>query len=779
MHPLFLPPAPLPTARTGKLSLHHIRVSRPSTKLSNDHRSTLSMRAGDPKKVHPLRVAPLALLALLLPNRAQATPHHLMDLTASAQHAASATPGTHATFNAPSHAVHVIKKCPTVATAMAPNPSLRDRLSFYLAEYLMWNPGAKVLSLFAVTLLCMYLGSFLYRLADPEKAEAQSPFWHSVRAIANPLEDDWQKNSLRTTSIMLAAIGMVVFAILVGMVTESVETAVANADGEMARVVVSDHILVCGWGKHVSQILKDVNQVSTKTKVVVLAAPEEKEAVFSEIRSALTEEQRRNLRVFYRPGVPIIEDDLARVAASRASKILLVNPRRGDRVDADRLILSRALALRQNLPTFNGDIVAELNSVRDEAILRSILGDTKARSVETVNAEQLLFRFMAQAIRQPGLADVVAQLMGDDPANVFHVLPAKVAAPGLVGTNVADLRPTSVPGSVLCGMFDDSGVVQIATGGSFEGTAPTIAPETNLLLLGTAQKTGMPKKNVTVTRGAATMMSSFNLAVEKRLRPAPESFLVCGWRTDMEDMLRELDSVLAPGSKITILDLDTPDSVALGLKNLSVTTIKQRADRYENLEALLNSKAKPYDNVVLLGSAIGDDAEARSRSGREEDTKTLASLVYVNELLEKQRDELGGKKGSPKTTMVTVEFINERVASMAKEQNNIANAILPQNLSAKIAAQTVRDNRLNAVWRELLSQEGREVYIRPTAVYEDLAGTRVSFANMIDRLAREKDDIVIGYISKDGNVVINPQGDEKFRAREWDSHDMLVVLSEE
>lgn len=208
-----------------------------------------------------------------------------------------------------------------------------------------------------------------------------------------------------------------------------------------------------------------------------------------------------------------------------------------------------------------------------------------------------------------------------------------------------------------------------------------------------------------------------------------------------------------------------------------MTCVKKKADRYETLASFIKEGSKSYNHVVILGSALGDDAENDSRVTREEDSKTLATLMYVNDLLEKQRS---ASKKTGKPTVVTVEFLNEGVATMAKEEGNVTNAILPQALSSKIAAQTVRDFRLNEVWRELLSQKGREVYLRPAGSYKQIAGERMSFASVSDALATSNDDIVIGFIPRHSpRVKINPQEGERYQTRIWDKRDTLIVLSEE
>lgn len=604
---------------------------------------------------------------------------------------------------------------------------------------------------------------------------------HAVRAIANPLEDDWQKNSLRATSITLAAFGMVVFAILVGMVTETVESIVRNADGENTRVLVSDHIVVCDWGPHVAQIIKDVNDVTSDVKVVVLAAPDKKQALMDDIRSLLPDDAQKNMRIYYRPGAPTVPQDLLRVNASQARKIILVSGREGDPVDRDRIILSRALALRQNLPAFRGDIVAELSSTRDESLVQAILGRSKARTVETINTEQLLFRFMAQAIRQPGLADIVSLLMGDNQMSVFHITSAKEAAPQLVGTNFSDMRPTSVPGAILCGFVDSNGV-HMQTAPKYGGLE-TIKPDTEMLLLGATKAMRsivMPANQgpLELSPSMAGMMQRFIQNHSRAKRGHPERFLVLGWRKDMESMLQELDNVLPRGSSVRIVDQDVPDKLYLSLRHLKVELVKKRADRYENIESLVTGRSRPYDHVVVIGASVGRDSDNGMETSRNDDARTLATLVYVNDVLAKQRTERNMSRD--KQPLVTVEFLREDVARMIKEQSDIANAILPQNLGSKITAQTVRDSRLNAVWRELLSQEGREVYLRPVSAYKGFAKTRSSFATLADQLAKSSDDILIGFIpSYIPKVKINPQGPERFTAREWNENDILIVLSNE
>lgn len=565
------------------------------------------------------------------------------------------------------------------------------------------------------------------------------------------------------------------------MITEAVESGIASADGGSSRVVASGHTLICGWNHNTPKIISDINAVSdTRTKFVLLVAESEKDLMMEELREALSEEQQKRISISVRSGTPVLPQDLDKVAASRANKIILSAGRGISASESDRRILSRALALRSNVPLFSGDVVAELSSSRDELILQSIFKSTSAKSVQAVSAERLLFRFMAQAVRQVGLADCVAELMGEDRTTVFHVLPLTAAAPNLVGMNFRDVRPTAIPGSIVAGYVDPSSgkVVIAASGGS---TSHQLTAQSELLLLGVPKS----RQGKFAPLKAAVKRSDQSKVIAPRPsvgRRAVENILVCGWRPGtMPDFLAELDTVLPRGSSLTIVDDDAPDlsdkaiASQLKMKNVSLTTVRKSAADFGTLKQLLGGRSKFFDHVVILSSALGNDSSgttAREYSGAEEDSKALTSLCYVNELLKAREHKHGA------STSVTVEFMNEKVADIARKNDSVTNVIMPDALSAHIAAQTIRDSRLNSVWSELVSQDGKEVYLRPASEYLKTPSGAASFADIATDAASERDEIVLGFITRDGESILNPSGNGRFSSRSWTAEDQIVVLAD-
>lgn len=727
--------------------------------------------------------------------------------------AGAAAPGARAAPVAPVASVGT----PAAATgAPALAFGLSDRIIFAVDEFVQWNPAARLMALTLLSVALIGTGAVLFRRADPGRKEVTSPVWSAVRAYVNPMEDDWNSNVLRVVSCINAAAGMIFFALLVGMVTEGVEASLKRIDSGTSAVVASNHVLVCGWNGHVPRMLASIYQTNPATRVVVLATSRERSELVSELSDVLTPEQRRRIKLMVRPGVPILKEDLARVAAARASRIVLVasSPAGGDAVvspaareEANRLVISRALALRDALPNYKGGVLAELSSSRDEAIVQKILAPMGAR-VHTLNTDLALHKFLAQATRQPGLCEVIARLMGDAPAESFRVVPVETAAPHLLGRRLSEVSPTAVPGSILCGALDAvTGAMHLGVGNATHvGDAP-LGPESRLVLLGDRPGSKAAAKVASaVPAGASTAAAP--LLAEPLTVPirssvgtpkGPESILICGWRPDLVATLEELGASVPRGSTVTIVapeaDLDLPKAAG----NAKVEHVCGNPGQYDALRAALTRRAhgrrrgrgRPaHDHVLVLSSALNGGASELSADSLEEDSKSLASLAYVIAALDTDGD------GVPDNVHVAAEFMSARVGEIAAAENAVGNVIMPRVLASRLAAQAVRDSSVYRLWMELLSQTGREVYVRPATEYIGAPGQAAadagpdtpepvlaSFAQLARSVAAARDDVVLGYVpvGSDGmaGAVLNPTDADRDTVRAWGPGDQLIVMSNE
>lgn len=83
------------------------------------------------------------------------------------------------------------------------------------------------------------------------------------------------------------------------------------------------------------------------------------------------------------------------------------------------------------------------------------------------------------------------------------------------------------------------------------------------------------------------------------------------------------------------------------------------------------------------------------------------------------------------------------------------------------------------MWSEILSQKGKEVYLKNASVYVKSPTGEASFESISTDAASERDEIVLGYVSQEGERVINPSGPARFETRTWAPGDLIVALADD
>mmetsp|Transcript_9244 Transcript_9244/g.27824 ORF Transcript_9244/g.27824 Transcript_9244/m.27824 type:complete len:729 (+) Transcript_9244:103-2289(+) len=616
-------------------------------------------------------------------------------------------------------------------------------VGFWLSEFLMWSPIAKVTALLVLCVVVAYLGASLFKMVDPKLDEVDAPLWRSIRAIVNPFEDDFAQPKTRIVSSALAITGTIFFGILVGMVTSTVEETVNALPNTTVPVLVSDHVVVAGWNSNLPLALSNV--AGSGIRKVAVVTSRNCEDVVSDLRERLG--SSTGGRVYVRAGSPMLRRDMDRVRAMDA-KTLLIVPDKTYRRDPDaKDVISKALAIRSNLTNFKGDIVAVVNDSEDADIVKKILGETQAHSVQVINVEQLQGRFLAQAALQPGLFKIVSTMLDSESNARYYFADVKTAAPHLAGKSLKEVNKyTSVPGSTLVGHSEDGSSVHLSVNDEH-----ILLPSSKLLLLG--NNTGTMK---------STTVSVKNTRV-RSLRDV-QNVLICGWRNDMVDMLRELDSAMPSKSKVTVIANSQLGSLPRKLANSSVEVINGRWDNYDNLGRAFSRSA--INKVIILAPNRTNMQDGDTELDL--DAESLAGIAYIEKHLERTR------KGSAELDL-SVEFWDERMGEIT-ENYNLANVMFPSELASRLIAEAARDPLLNVVWEEILSQYGREVTIKRASTYLGNR-TRASYEEVASEACRE-DEVAIGYIIDNKNkAIINPQGDEFAALRTWDDADKVIVLS--
>ena len=128
--------------------------------------------------------------------------------------------------------------------------------------------------------------------------------------------------------------------------------------------------------------------------------------------------------------------------------------------------------------------------------------------------------------------------------------------------------------------------------------------------------------------------------------------------------------------------------------------------------------------------------------------------------------------------MVISEMLDIRTRTLV-DVAGVSDYVLSNELVSMAIAQVAEDREINGVLKELLSEQGNEIYIKDIQFYT-APGSRVCFWDVMSQ-ARKRNEVAIGYCrhghGADQLVVLNPK--QKDEPIEWELEDRVVVVAED
>jgi len=511
-------------------------------------------------------------------------------------------------------------------------------------------------------------------------------------------------SAVRAVSLLVTVGGMLVFAMVVGIVSDALGEKVHDLRKGRSRVIESDHTLMLGWNDKSLAIIQELalaNESEEGGVVVVLA--ENDKGDMEETLDAAVSTRDHPMRllgteVVFRSGNPLMENELDKVSASTARSIIALSPDGCDPDEADSRMVRQVLSLKQ-FESLRGHVVVEMQDIDNRDLINLVASDI----AEVIVAHDMIGRLMIQCAREPGLANVLENLMGFDGAEFYFE-----KWPQLFGKTFLE---------ITC-RFDDAVPIGIkALDGKIE-INPTndrvIRQGEEILCLAEDNDTYLPNdgsyslKCGRVPSGLVPM-------------PAAEKLLFCGWRRDMADMIMQLDEYVSEGSELWLFN-DVPVSERLELlrdkgnkeelrsRNLRILNAQGnpivrrdlkmlRALRYDGEPDGESITLDEFDSVLILAdSAAAESGDgSRDEGSLSSDSRSLASLLLIQDI----QDKLWARKNG-------VEGMGSRVNSRAsmgsvgntEEEPNVSNdggtngSIVPAE-AASAAAKKIKEKLAN------------------------------------------------------------------------------------
>jgi len=624
---------------------------------------------------------------------------------------------------------------------------LQDRLRYRFDNLMSRGMVAIIGWLFLITLLVIIVVSVVALLTGVGETDGLlKTIWtslmHTIDA-GNLAGDDTGDIGFVALMFVITGFGVFVFSVLIGILTNAINTKVEDLRKGRSFVVEQDHTVILGWGPQIFSIISELviaNQNRPRACIAILAE-QDKVEMEDEIRARVGDTGRT--RVVCRTGSPIDLADLQIVNPEAARAVIILS---GESDDPDAHVIKSILALTSIGRDHKYHIVAEIRDSENLEVARLVGRD----SALFLPVSDLISRIAVQTCRQSGLSVAYMELLdfgGDE--IYFH------AEPALAGKTLGEAL-FAYETSTVIGLRRKDGRVQLKP-----ALDTTIQRGDQLIAISEDDDTVVLAGHAHVEQMVQRQM----MAHPANAAPQPERTLILGWNRRAPIVINQLDLYVAPGSEVTVVAESSGVEEMLAaecgdLQNLKVTYVASSTTSRRTLDDL---HVQSYDHIITL--SYMDDLAVQ-----EADARTLITLLHLRDISEKM-----GRSFSIVSEMLDVR--NRELAEVTRADD----FIVSDKLISLMLSQVSENRELMDVLMDLFDPEGAELYLKPAADYVKL-GQPVNFYTVV-AAARERDEIAVGYrlaaeageVAHAYGVHLNPH---KAQTITLGSDDKVIVLAE-
>lgn len=267
----------------------------------------------------------------------------------------------------------------------------------------------------------------------------------------------------------------------------------------------------------------------------------------------------------------------------------------------------------------------------------------------------------------------------------------------------------------------------------------------------------------------------------------PEKILFCGWRRDIDDMIKVLEALLAPGSELWMFN-EVPDQerekkltdAGLNISKLVNIRLVHRQGNAVIRRHLESLPLETFDSILILAEQSLENSIVHS------DSRSLATLLLIRDIQSKRlpcKDSKSNvfpsscwirkmQQASDKSIVIS-EILDSRTKNLVSV-SRISDYVLSNELVSMALAMVAEDKQINRVLEELFAEKGNELCIRPAEFYI-YDQEEVCFYDIMRRV-RQRQEIIIGYrLAGMDQAIINPS--DKSKLRKWSLDDVYVVIA--
>ena len=601
---------------------------------------------------------------------------------------------------------------------------LKARFDYWFDNRMAKGSLGLTRALIIVTLVfAVLMGLLIYKygnMGDGNMGDAVSSIWESITTIIDPEMPEYDaENPIHLVLMSIIAIAGVLFAsVLIGIITSAIEEKIDSLKRGNSLVLEKGHIVVLGFCPGEYTLLHQLILASAgKPTCIVVAEDMDREDMEQSIIENL--DIPKNVRIVCRTA-EITDPASLEKCSVETSRTIIVSPTDDKRTTKAVLAVS-ALLEEKGVPEIS------VNAIISKNIYRFPPSLAEANNISTLPTNSILAKMIAHSCTQTGLSEAFREVFNFEGSEFYLI-----SLPECAGMTFGELM-TRLNYAVPAGYFRNDKVF-------LNPPADCQLLEADRILVFSEDDDSAKLENE---------VSESQDDVEAVLLNAEDNadIVIIGHNETLPIILQELPENV---SHVYLVERDIAEKDRVKLEKVAASRglLLEYYGGNPNSEKGLLELSKMANHIVVLNDHDEDSEEA--------DMKAIFLLLNLREI----------RKNYEYSFNITVEMQKEHNQKLVGGGDH-TDFLVSSSMSSLILAQLAESPELISVFREILSNEGNELYLKSTG----LCGSYT--VRSLRRLMLEQGYIFLGYIGNEKNSQFNPSLDEVINLTEEDS---IIVL---